>query len=109
MSSQKLFEPLKVGNLTLKHRVVMAPLTRMRATLPGNAANALNAEHYGQRASEGGLIIAEASQIIAGGSAAATTPGVIPPFLAAAKSRGYAAMVSFCCGVIPPSAMFGRS
>lgn len=41
-------------------------------------------------------------QVIVGGR-------VIPPFLAAAKSRGYAAMVSFCCGVIPPKAIFGRS
>ncbi len=76
MVVEKLFEPLKVGELTLKHRVVMAPLTRMRATVPGNSANTMNAEHYGQRASEGGLIIAEASQVVAGGSAAATTPGI---------------------------------
>ena len=35
----------------------------MRATVPDHAANDMMAEHYGQRASEGGLIIAEASQI----------------------------------------------
>lgn len=79
MSTQKLFEPLKLGNLTLKHRIVMAPLTRMRATVPGNTANDMNAVHYGQRASEGGLIIAEASQVVTGGSAAATTPGIHTP------------------------------
>ena len=76
MGSQKLFEPLKVGRMQLKHRVVMAPLTRMRATVPGNTANDMNALHYGQRASEGGLIIAEASQVVPGGSAAPTTPGI---------------------------------
>lgn len=79
MPLQKLFEPLRLGELTLKHRVVMAPLTRMRATVPGNTANALNAEHYGQRASDGGLIIAEASQVMAGGSPSATTPGIHTP------------------------------
>jgi N-ethylmaleimide reductase len=76
MTSQKLFEPLTVGRMKLKHRVVMAPLTRMRASVPGNMANDMNAEHYGQRASEGGLIIAEASQVVPGGSAAPTTPGI---------------------------------
>ena len=76
MTSQKLFEPLNVGRMKLKHRVVMAPLTRMRASVPGNMANDMNAEHYGQRASEGGLIIAEASQVVPGGSAAPTTPGI---------------------------------
>ena len=34
---------------------------------------------------------------------------VIPPFLESAKSRGYAAKASFCFGVMPPSAMLGRS
>lgn len=76
MSVQPLFEPLKVGPYTLSHRVVMAPLTRMRATVPGNVANELNALHYGQRASEGGLIIAEASQVLPTGSAAPATPGI---------------------------------
>ncbi|MBK0668176.1 hypothetical protein GZZ95_27550, partial [Klebsiella pneumoniae] len=61
-STARLFEPLRLGGLRLAHRVVMAPLTRMRATVPGNAPNALNAEYYGQRASEGGLIITEATQ-----------------------------------------------
>ncbi|MCC5859640.1 MAG: alkene reductase [Ectothiorhodospiraceae bacterium] len=79
MPHQQLFEPLKLGELTLKHRVVMAPLTRMRATVPGNTANGLNAEHYGQRASEGGLIIAEASQVMVGGSPSPTTPGIHDP------------------------------
>lgn len=76
MATQKLFEPLTIGRMHLKHRVVMAPLTRMRATVPGNTANDLNALHYAQRASDGGFIIAEASQVMPGGSAAPTTPGI---------------------------------
>ena len=38
-----------------------------------------------------------------------SSAGVIPPFLALARSRGQAARASFCLGVIPPRAIFGRS
>jgi N-ethylmaleimide reductase len=76
MSGTTLFTPLKLGAHTLKHRVIMAPLTRMRATRPGNVANALNAEYYGQRATDGGLIIAEASQVLPSGQGAPATPGI---------------------------------
>jgi N-ethylmaleimide reductase len=79
MSTASLFRPLRVGPLTLSHRVVMAPLTRMRATVPGCAPNALNARYYAQRASAGGLIIAEASQVLPGGRMAASTPGIHSP------------------------------
>ena len=70
-----LFTPLHLGDFALKHRVVMAPLTRMRATRPGEAPHALNAEYYGQRASDGGFIIAEASPIGPTGHGAPGTPG----------------------------------
>jgi N-ethylmaleimide reductase len=76
MSTQALFKPLQVGPYTLSHRVVMAPLTRMRATKPGNFANAMNAEYYGQRATKGGLIIAEAAQVLQGGAPGPGTPGI---------------------------------
>ena len=76
MSLQPLFQSLRVGPYTLAHRVVMAPLTRMRATTPGNVPNALNAQYYGQRASQGGLIIAEASQVLPTGQGAPATPGI---------------------------------
>ena len=66
MSGNSLFAPLQLGPFTLSHRVVMAPLTRMRATRPGNIPNELNAAYYGQRASKGGLIIADARMPIAG-------------------------------------------
>ena len=71
-----LFTPLTLGPYTLAHRVVMAPLTRMRAAQPAQAPRTLNADYYGQRASPGGLIIAEASQVVPGGTVAAGTPGI---------------------------------
>jgi N-ethylmaleimide reductase len=74
--SSKLFTPLKIGAHTLSHRIVMAPLTRMRASKGTNAPNALNAEYYGQRATKGGLIICEASPVMAGGAAGPSVPGI---------------------------------
>ncbi len=72
----KLFEPLQIGPLLLSHRVVMAPLTRMRADRNTRAPRPLNVEYYAQRATEGGLIIAEASQISEQGQGAPGTPGI---------------------------------
>src|SRR5262249_38683835 len=71
-----LHAPLKTGNRQLAHRVVMAPLTRMRASNPGSAPHALNAQYYGQRASRGGLIITEATQISWQGKGYPQTPGL---------------------------------
>ena len=48
-----LFDPLAVGDLTLKNRVIMAPLTRARAIGGGRVPNALMTEYYVQRASAG--------------------------------------------------------
>lgn len=76
MTSATLFSPLALGALRLDHRVVMAPLTRMRAGRPGNVPRALNAEYYGQRASPGGLIIAEASQVVPEGQGVPLSPGI---------------------------------
>ena len=71
-----LFSPLPVGDLTLAHRVVMAPLTRMRSTQPGDIPNTLNAEYYSQRASHGGLLISEATQISRQGKGYPAAPGI---------------------------------
>ena len=79
MNDINLFSPLAIGNMALSHRVVMAPLTRMRAAVPGHNATEMMAEYYGQRASEGGFIIAEASQISEDGRGAPSTPGVHSP------------------------------
>ncbi len=72
----KLFSPLDIGELTLKHRIVMAPLTRMRASVPGYCPNKMMAEYYSQRASDGGLIISEAALVSEGGRGAPNTPGI---------------------------------
>ncbi|HEX7532133.1 MAG TPA: alkene reductase [Methyloceanibacter sp.] len=69
-----LFTPAKAGALTLRNRVVMAPLTRSRAG-PGNVPHQLNALYYAQRASAG-LIISEATQIAPEGQGYIATPGI---------------------------------
>ncbi len=69
-----LFEPLQVGDLTLPNRIVMAPLTRCRAS-DGHIPNALMAEYYGQRAGAG-LIISEATCVSPQGVGFPHTPGI---------------------------------
>ena len=54
----------------------MAPLTRMRAEKPSLAPRPLNAEYYAQRATPGGLIIAEASPVAATGFGSPGVPGI---------------------------------
>jgi N-ethylmaleimide reductase len=76
MNFPKLFSPLQIGPYQLKHRVVMAPLTRMRAEKPSLAPRPLNAEYYGQRATPGGLIIAEATPVMPTGHGNPGVPGV---------------------------------
>src|SRR3954471_7073245 len=76
MSHTSLFSPLHVGPYRLNHRVVNAPLTRMRAERTSFAPRTLNAEYYGQRATAGGLIIAEASPVAATGRGNPATPGI---------------------------------
>src|SRR6202453_2992099 len=58
-----LFTPTKVGASTLSHRVVLAPMTRMRTIQPGDILSPMMADFYGQRASEGGLEIIEGVSI----------------------------------------------
>jgi len=70
-----LFQPLRVGDLELPNRVLMAPLTRARSTQPGDIPNELNAEYYAQRAGAG-LIVSEASQVSPQGKGYAFTPGI---------------------------------
>jgi N-ethylmaleimide reductase len=76
MNFPALFSPLKIGPYQLKHRLVMAPLTRMRAEKPSLAPRPLNVEYYAQRATPGGLIIAEASPIAATGFGSPGVPGI---------------------------------
>ncbi|MDE7548998.1 alkene reductase [Acetobacter fabarum] len=71
----KLFTPFEAGALLLGHRVVMAPLTRLRSE-PGNKAGALIREYYTQRTSQGGLIISEATPVAREGYGYAGAPGI---------------------------------
>lgn len=70
----QLFEPLKLGSLTLKNRIIMAPLTRARAGAT-RTPNDLMAEYYEQRASAG-LILTEATSVTPMGVGYANTPGI---------------------------------
>ncbi|AYV71843.1 alkene reductase [Bacillus sp. PK3-056] len=70
----KLFESVKIGNIELKNRLGMAPMTRSRA-LPDGTPSDLAAEYYGQRATVG-LIISEGTQPSADGQGYTNTPGI---------------------------------
>ena len=70
-----LFDPLKLGALNLSNRIVMAPLTRSRATADYRVPTPLMADYYVQRASAG-LIISEATSVSAMGVGYAATPGI---------------------------------
>ena len=69
-----LFDPIRIGDLDLRNRIVMAPLTRNRAA-PGQVPSELAVEYYRQRASAG-LIITEASQVSPEGQGYLDTPGI---------------------------------
>lgn len=73
-----LFDPLELGDIILENRLIMAPLTRMRAQQPGNIPHELNAKYYAQRSSAG-LIITEATQISQQGQGYPSTPGIHTP------------------------------
>lgn len=70
----QLQTPFKIGSVTLPNRVVMAPLTRMRA-FEGRAVGDLQVEYYHQRASAG-LILTEATSVTPMGVGYPNTPGI---------------------------------
>jgi N-ethylmaleimide reductase len=72
-----LFKSYSLGNISLKNRIVMPPMTRSRAA-KGDVATDLMAEYYSQRASAG-LIISEGTQISKQGQGYAWTPGIYTP------------------------------
>jgi N-ethylmaleimide reductase len=76
MNFPSLFSPLKIGPYQFEHRLVMAPLTRMRAEKPSLVPRPLNTEYYAQRATPGGLIIAEASPVTVTGFGSPGVPGI---------------------------------
>ena len=73
-ASSDLFQPVRMGPLTLSNRIAMAPLTRSRAGT-GDVPRQMNAEYYAQRASAG-LIVSEATNITQQGKGYAFTPGI---------------------------------
>jgi len=69
-----LFDPVQLGAFALPNRIIMAPLTRCRAS-EGRVPNAVMAEYYRQRANAG-LIITEATSVTAQGVGYPNTPGI---------------------------------
>ncbi|MEV7287084.1 alkene reductase [Streptomyces sp. NPDC093252] len=69
-----LFEPVRLGALTLPNRMVMAPMSRARAH-PDGTPSALMAAHYAQRATAG-LIVAEGTHPVPGGALGPAAPGL---------------------------------
>lgn len=74
MSASLLFQPIDLGPIRLANRIVMAPLTRSRAT-PDGDPTPMHVEYYRQRAGAG-LIVTEATNISAEGRGYAWTPGL---------------------------------
>ena len=69
-----LFDPLRVGNMELNNRIIMAPMTRSRANDEG-IQPLFAAKYYGQRASVG-LIVTEATNVSAMAKGYVRTPGI---------------------------------
>lgn len=80
MDASILFHPMQLGDLHLKNRIAMAPMTRGRAG-DSRVANELMAEHYRQRASAG-LIITEATVVSRQGIGWIGSPGIYTPEMA---------------------------
>lgn len=75
MGNSELFNPIHLGELTLRNRIVLPPLTRCRSEQPGDIPGDLMVEYYRQRASAG-FIITEGTQIEPRGQGYAWTPGI---------------------------------
>jgi len=75
ITAQPLLTPVRMGDLDLRNRIVMAPLTRMRADNPAYAPTELHAHYYAQRASAG-LIVGECTAISPAAYGWADTPGL---------------------------------
>ena len=73
-----LFSPIMLGRTELANRIVMAPLTRNRAAMPGNMPQDINVTYYAQRATAG-LIITEATPISPMGHGYPALPGISSP------------------------------
>ncbi|KAI1474335.1 12-oxophytodienoate reductase 1 [Daldinia eschscholtzii] len=82
LKDTKLFTPFKLGNYELQHRIALAPCTRMRGVKESDGIyvpNDLVAEYYGQRATKGGLLITEATDISHYAGGYPGIPGIFTP------------------------------
>lgn len=73
MSNKKLFSPITLGDIELKNRVLMAPMTRART--PSRVPNDSTVTYYAQRAGAG-LIVTEATTVSSQGDGSISTPGI---------------------------------
>src|ERR1700732_2606066 len=73
-AASHLLSPFRLGEFSLKNRLVMSPMTRSRA-VDGNVQNPLAATYYAQRAAAG-LIVTEATQVSRQGVGYIRTPGI---------------------------------
>lgn len=79
MSDSKVFKPLRVGNMTLQHRIGMCPLTRFRAD-DAHVPLPVATEYYAQRACmPGTLLITEATFMSPTSGGYANVPGIYSP------------------------------
>ena len=76
MSESILFTPVKLGDIALKNRVLMAPMTRAR--VPERIPNDASVTYYAQRAGAG-LIVTEATTVSEQGNGSLATPGIYSP------------------------------
>ena len=75
MKYAHLYSPLEMGDLRLRNRIVMAPMTRSRARQDDDAVSELQANYYGQRG-DAGLIVTEGVHPSADGKGYNRTPGI---------------------------------
>ena len=74
--SVRLFTPVQIGPIALKHRIVMAPLMRSRSEQPGDIPGRLMLEYYTQQASDGGFIVSEGTSVSLTGRGWLGAPGL---------------------------------
>ncbi|ODN97071.1 hypothetical protein I350_08051 [Cryptococcus amylolentus CBS 6273] len=79
IQTSKLFESIAVGSLKLKHRVVLAPLTRLRASAVGGIPAELSIDYYAQRTSDGGLLFSEGTVVAEEAACFPCAPGIYSP------------------------------
>ncbi|EQL32297.1 hypothetical protein BDFG_05527 [Blastomyces dermatitidis ATCC 26199] len=82
LADSALFTPLQLGALQLEHRVVLAPLTRMRASKESEGVyvpNDLNVQYYSERATKGGFLLTEATPISRYAAGYPGVPGIFTP------------------------------